>query len=99
MRSVPATRRSSSRCSGQGSTWRRTASRPSSVSTSRTADENGHHSAWYRVSIQGSIVGGRRYPAIMATMEHPPQVGTDTIEVLDHGFVRLDAAMADDPSV
>ena len=34
------------RCSGQGSTCRATKSIPSSVSTSRTAEEKGHHSVW-----------------------------------------------------
>src|SRR3954463_15168558 len=36
---------------------------------------------------------------IMATMEQPVNAASDQIEVLDHGFVRLDASMADDLSV
>src|SRR6476469_2733124 len=32
-----------------------TASMPSSVSTSRTAEEKGHHSAWYRVTRESAI--------------------------------------------
>src|SRR5438094_8865540 len=52
--SVPATARSSSRSSGHGSTWRETKSIPSSVRTSRTAAENGHHSAWYSVGIDSA---------------------------------------------
>jgi hypothetical protein len=47
---VPASARRRSRCSGAGSTYRATKSTPSSVSTSRTADEYGHHSTWYSVS-------------------------------------------------
>jgi thymidylate synthase (FAD) len=35
----------------------------------------------------------------MATMEHAETTATARIDVLDHGFVRLDAAMADDLSV
>jgi thymidylate synthase (FAD) len=35
----------------------------------------------------------------MATMEHSVNAATDQIDVLDHGFVRLDACMADDLSV
>jgi len=35
----------------------------------------------------------------MATVEHPPITTDDRIDVLDHGFVRLDACMADDLSV
>jgi thymidylate synthase (FAD) len=35
----------------------------------------------------------------MATMEQPVNAASDQIEVLDHGFVRLDASMADDLSV
>src|SRR3954447_13988978 len=36
---------------------------------------------------------------IMATMEQPVNAASDQIDVLDHGFVRLDASMADDLSV
>jgi thymidylate synthase (FAD) len=36
---------------------------------------------------------------MMATVEHPVAAQTDQIDVLDHGFVRLDACMADDLSV
>ena len=46
IRSLPATSLSAVRCSGHGSTCRATKSSPSSVRISRTADENGHHSAW-----------------------------------------------------
>src|SRR3954451_20303635 len=35
----------------------------------------------------------------MATMEQPVNAASDQIEVLDKGFVRLDASMADDLSV
>ena len=35
----------------------------------------------------------------MATVEHPPITTDDRVDVLDHGFVRLDACMADDLSV
>jgi thymidylate synthase (FAD) len=35
----------------------------------------------------------------MATMEQPVNAASDQIDVLDHGFVRLDASMADDLSV
>src|SRR4051794_20162243 len=48
--SVPASACKRSRCSGHGSTCRATKSTPSSVSTSRTAEENGHHSACQSVS-------------------------------------------------
>ena len=44
--SFPVASRSSSRCSGHGSTCLATKSIPSSVRSSRTAEENGHHSAW-----------------------------------------------------
>src|SRR5689334_19048704 len=52
---LPPSSRSRSRSSGHGSTCRATKSSPSSVSTSRTAEENGHHSAWYRVSAGSGI--------------------------------------------
>src|SRR6185312_9858921 len=42
--------RSSRRSSGSGSTCFATKSTPSSVRISRTAEEYGHHSAWYSVS-------------------------------------------------
>ncbi len=32
-------------------------------------------------------------------MEQPVNAASDQIDVLDHGFVRLDASMADDLSV
>src|SRR6478609_11617455 len=35
----------------------------------------------------------------MATMEQPVNAASDQIDVLDHGFVRLDTSMADDLSV
>src|SRR6476619_2829210 len=35
----------------------------------------------------------------MATMAQPVNAASDQIDVLDHGFVRLDASMADDLSV
>src|SRR3954465_6500574 len=35
----------------------------------------------------------------MATMEQPVNAASDQIDVLDHGFVRLDPSMADDLSV
>jgi hypothetical protein len=44
--SLPERASKTVRCSGQGSTCRATKSSPSSVRTSRTAEENGHHSAW-----------------------------------------------------